>query len=146
MYSNFLKIWERRSSIRSRPKPDFAIEENKLLFAKNKQLLFTNDQVNNLSQKDQDYILAQSLFRYLNIIIKLELDLVNNICNKIINNTTVVKYNSLHTSQPPLSPISTSWTAKYTTETNVSGVNRRKLSAKKHGGSEPYRASSRTGY
>ncbi|SPR02193.1 Uncharacterised protein [Orientia tsutsugamushi] len=94
METKFLEIWENRSSIRTRPRNIFKVKEKGYFFPINRQVLFSDHRVCELKDEATEYILVQSLFRYLNIIIKLELDLVNNICKKIIDNTTIVKYNA----------------------------------------------------
>ncbi|KJV53273.1 P-aminobenzoate N-oxygenase AurF family protein [Orientia tsutsugamushi str. UT76] len=94
METKFLEILENRNSIRTKPRNIFKIKEKGYFFPINRQVLFSDHRVCELKDEATEYILVQSLFCYFNIIIKLELDLVNNICKKIIDNITIVKYNA----------------------------------------------------
>ena len=95
METKFLETWENRSSIRARPTKIFNVKEKGYFFPIKRQVLFSDHRVCELKDTEIEYILVQSLFRYLNIIIKLELDLVNNVCRKITDNTTIVKYDEI---------------------------------------------------
>lgn len=88
----YQNIWERRSSIRSRPRKEIDFSKNGFFFPPDKQPLLLAPDVAILGDSIKKDILLYSLYRYLNDIIGLEVKLICNVCNKIIDNNLVVKF------------------------------------------------------
>lgn len=84
--------WESRSSIRTRPRKfiDFNLEGN--FFPENKQVLLLLPEVQVFGEAIAKNILLQSLYKYLNDIINLEIKLINSACNKVIYTKQIVEY------------------------------------------------------
>lgn len=90
--ADYQKIWESRSSIRTRPRKFIDFNKEGYFFPQNKQPLFLHQAVLDLNSTIKQEILLHSLYKYLNDIINLEISLINSVCNKIIFNDLPVQY------------------------------------------------------
>ncbi len=84
--------WEQRASIRTRPGKfiDFTIPG--AFFPEENQPIFLADMMSGMDNERKSKILTQSLFKYLNDIVNLEIKLINSACNKIIYGDLAVKF------------------------------------------------------
>jgi len=94
--SSYERKWDARSSIRTRPLKliDFSIEGD--FFPADKQPLFLNDYVKSLGEETKKKILTYSLFKYLNDITTLEIELINKACSLVLYSDLNVKFRPEH--------------------------------------------------
>lgn len=70
--------WERYSAIRTRPRRLVSDQENEgYFFPEVKQPILIHPRMKNISEEQKDYILIQSLFKYMNDIANIEQDVIN---------------------------------------------------------------------
>ena len=88
----YQESWEARSSVRTRPRKIIDFSQNGYFFPEDKQAIFLNQDVVNLGQKAKENILLQSLYKYLNDIINLEIKLIISACNNVIYRDLIIQY------------------------------------------------------
>ena len=93
--NQYQQKWESRSSIRTRARKeiDFTLSGN--MFPAHQQLLLTIPEIENMGDNIKKYILIQSLYKYLNDIVTLEIKCINSACNKLIYEDLLVKYDEI---------------------------------------------------
>lgn len=85
--------WEKHSSIRSRPRRILR-EENNVgdFFPPSRQPLLVHPLLQTLKKEDRQFILIQSLYKYMNDIANIEKDIINHVCYKITKDDYFVSF------------------------------------------------------
>lgn len=92
--SSYQDKWERRSSIRTRPRKEIDFSLEGYFYPIEKQPLFLHSKISSLTKERQHEVLVQSFYKYLNDIIKLELHQINSACHKIIYSNLPITYHN----------------------------------------------------
>lgn len=92
-YESKIKQWDKYSAIRSRPRRFIGDEENiQYVFPPARQPIIVHHKLKNISKEQKQFILAQSLYKYLNDIANIEKDIINLAALKINKNQYFVKF------------------------------------------------------
>lgn len=94
-YQSKVEQWDKYSSIRSRPRRFIADEESidsKYVFPKARQPMLVHPKLSHITEEQKQYILAQSLYKYLNDIANIEKDIINTVALKINKNAYFVEF------------------------------------------------------
>jgi hypothetical protein len=81
---DYVARWERRSSVRTRPRKTIDFSETGYFFPAERQPLLLDNTVAALPREAREKILVQSLFKYLNDIVNLEIREIVSACTKIL--------------------------------------------------------------
>ena len=92
-YKSFQPQWEKYSAIRTRPRRFLIDEENPgYPYPPLRQPILVHPKLKNINEKDKRFILAQSLFKYMNDIASIETDLINKAAHGVYRNQYRVKF------------------------------------------------------
>lgn len=85
--------WEKHASIRSRPRRFLSDEENPGdFYPPSRQPLTVHPLLQNLAKDKRQFILVQSLYKYMNDIVNIEKDIINNVCYKITKGQYFIQF------------------------------------------------------
>lgn len=90
--SEYQSLWERRSSIRSRPRKIIDFEQPGYFFPKSKQPLLLEQLTSNTCQNSNELILLHSFRKYLYDIVKLESKMIIKACNLILDQQLAIDF------------------------------------------------------
>ncbi|MBX9867387.1 MAG: diiron oxygenase [Burkholderiales bacterium] len=84
--------WESRSSVRTRARKEIDFRLGGNLFPAHQQILLMVPEIEEMGSSIHELILVQSLYKYLNDIVTLEIKCINSACNKLIYENLIVNY------------------------------------------------------
>ena len=93
-YSNTQSKWETYSALRTRPRrfvKDYLVKEEDL-FPTSKQPILIHPLLSDITFQQREYILIQTLYRYMNDIAHVELNIINDVSNKVIQDAYYLKF------------------------------------------------------
>lgn len=93
-YKSYIDDWDNNASVRSKPRKLIIEEdlEGKLLYPTARQPILAHPIILKQSEEVRNYILIQSMYKYLNDIANIEKDVINNCCYKICKNRFNIKF------------------------------------------------------
>ena len=91
---NYQDKWEKRSTIRTRPRVIFNSEETGFFYPVSHQPLCAHPKIQLLSEEDFQFLLTQSLYKYCNDIAVIETKIVNKSAFDVINDRLPVVFNA----------------------------------------------------
>ncbi|BDU76002.1 diiron oxygenase [Mesoterricola sediminis] len=92
-YVSMIPRWEKQASVRSRPRRVLSEESSPgWIFPPARQPILSHPGLTDISDEAKNFILAQSLFKYMNDIARIETEIINNIALRIFRKTYAVDF------------------------------------------------------